>query len=171
MTLQAINRFKIARHVPAEGSISYKELSALTSVPESQLRRLLRHAITHRIFCEPEKEKVAHSVSSRLLAEDPQMDSLLYFLADIFWPTITRAVDAFQKWPGSQNPKEAAITLVKGRETTFFAEVAAADRGIQSFRDTMEVISHGKGVEDSYLVDNFPWGQFGKGTIVDASIV
>ncbi|CZR64036.1 related to sterigmatocystin 7-O-methyltransferase precursor [Phialocephala subalpina] len=167
VTLQAINRFKIAQHVPLEGTISYKELSALTGTNESQLRRLVRHAMTNRIFHEPEKGQVAHSVTSKLLAEDPRLDSWVFFLTDYFWPATARSVDAFQKWPGSQNPKEVGVSLQYGRETTWFGEISTADRGIQSFRDAMEIINDGEGWEDSHLVDNYPWGEIGKGTVVD----
>ncbi|RDW65978.1 hypothetical protein BP6252_09613 [Coleophoma cylindrospora] len=167
VTLQAINRFKIAQNVPLDGSISYKSLSAVCSVNESQLRRLVRHAMTNRIFYEPEKEQVAHTKASRLLMEDPRMDAWTYFLTDHFWPVTAKTVDALQKWPGSQDPKEVGVSLQRGRETTWFSEIAAADRGIESFRHSMEILSEGEGWEDSYLVDNYPWANLGNGTVVD----
>ena len=74
------------------------------------------------IFYEPEKEKVAHTAGSRLLVEDPRMDSWVYFLTEHFWPVTARAVDAMQKWPGSQNPTEVGVSLQRGRQTTWFAE-------------------------------------------------
>lgn len=171
VTLQAINRFKVAQHVPLEGTISYKALSALCSINVSQLRRLLRHAMTNRIFCEPTREQVAHTVASKLLVEDPRMDSWVFFLTDHFWPATSKAVDAMQKWPGSQNPKEVGVSLLKGHETTWFAEIAAADRGIESFRQAMEIVSEGEGWQDSYLVDNYPWGDLGNGIVVDVGFV
>jgi hypothetical protein len=42
---------------------------------------------------------------------------------------------------------------------TWFAEIAAVDRGIQPFRETMEIVSKGEGWEDNYLVHNYPWGE------------
>lgn len=170
MTLQAINRFGIAKHVPLDKSISYKDLSVLCSVDESQLRRLVRHAMTHRIFQEPEKGQVAHTASSRLLAEDPRMDSWVYFLTDYMWPATAYSVDAIQKWPGSEDPKEVGPALWRGQETTWFGVIAAAPRGVESFRQSMEIISEGEGWEDSYLVNNYAWGDFKKGTVVDVSI-
>ncbi|KUJ14270.1 O-methyltransferase [Mollisia scopiformis] len=167
VTLQAINRFKVAQHVPIDGSISYKELSALCSVNESQLRRLIRHAMTNRIFCEPEKDQVMHTAASKLLVEDPRMDAWVFFLTDYFWPATARSVDAFQKWPGSQNPKEVGVSLQYGRDTTWFAEIARADRGIESFRQAMEIVNDGEGWQDSYLVDNYPWGEINNGVVVD----
>jgi hypothetical protein len=89
--------------MPIEGSISYKELSAVSSMPESQLRRLLRNAMANRIFREPENEQVAHSAGSRLLVEDRRMDSWVYFLTDHFWLVTGRSVDGFR------NGQEAKI--------------------------------------------------------------
>ena len=34
----------------------------------------------------------------------------------------------------------------------------------------MEILSEGEGWEDSYLVDNYPWGEFGNGTVVDVGV-
>ncbi|PMD32095.1 O-methyltransferase [Hyaloscypha variabilis F] len=167
VTLQTINRFKIAQHVPLNSPISYAELSTLTSVPEPSLTRLLRHAMTNRIFSEPTRGFVAHSEASRLLAADQKLDSWVFFLVEYFWPATARAVDAMQKWPDSQNPTEVGVTLMKGEPTTWFKEIAQADRGIASFRDAMSVVSEGEGWQDSYLVENYPWGDVGKGVVVD----
>lgn len=171
VTLQAINRFKIAQNVPLNSSISYKDLSVLCSTNESQLRRLLRHAMTNRIFGETKKGEVIHTAASKLLAEDPRLDSWVFFTTNYFWPATTRSVDAFQKWPGSQNPQEVGVSLQKGRETSWFAEVASAERGIESFRQAMEIISDGEGWEDSYLVDGYAWGEIGNGLVVDVSLL
>jgi len=167
LTLQAINRFRIAQHVPLDGSITYRELSALCGMDESQLCRLIRYAMTDRIFCEPEKQHVAHTAASRLLAEDPRMDSWVYLLTEHVWPAATKSVDAIQKWPGTGDPKEVGLSLYRNREMTFYEEVAASKRGSDAFRQGMEMISEGEGWEDSYLVEHFPWGEFGSGTVVD----
>lgn len=167
VSLQTINRFQIAQHVPLDTPISYHDLSALTSVPEPSLKRLLRHAMTNRIFSERSKGFVSHSPASKLLASDKKLDSWVFFLVEYFWPATTRAVDAMQKWPGSENPTEVGVSLMKGEETTWFKEIAIANRGIASFRDAMSVMSEGEGWQDSYLVENYPWGDVGEGLVVD----
>ena len=62
------------------------------------------------------------------------------------------------------------MSLIAGEQTTWFKEIAKADRGIASFRDSMAVVSEGEGWQDYYLVENFPWGEIGKGVVVDVSI-
>lgn len=123
----------------------------------------------NRIFSEPEKERVVHTAASKMLAQDSRMDSWVFFLTNYFWPATARSVDAFQKWPGSQNPKEVGVSLLRDRETTWFGEIATSDRGIASFRQAMEIVSEGEGWQDSYLIDNYPWKEIGKGVVVDVS--
>lgn len=151
--------------------MSYEDLSIVCEIEEQQLRRLVRHAITNGIFSESEKGQVAHTSTSRLLAEDPRMDSWVYFTTNFFWPVTARAVDAFQKWPGSQNPKEVGAALWAGQETSWFEVVAKADRGVESFKQSMEIVSEGEGWEDSYLVENYPWGDLKNGKVVDVSLL
>lgn len=112
---------------------------------------------------------MAHTSTSRLLAEDARMDSWVYFLTNYLWPVTARTVDAMQKWPASQSPKEVGASLWSGTETTWFGEVSKADRGVESFKQSMEIISEGEGWEDNYLVENYPWADIGRGTVVDVS--
>jgi hypothetical protein len=107
--------------------------------------------MTNRIFYEPTKEQVAHTAASKLLVEDPRMDSWVFFLTGYFWPATARAVDALQRWPGSQNPKEVGVSLQKGRKTSWFAEIAATDRRIESFRQYIEIIVRWNHVSDHAL--------------------
>jgi hypothetical protein len=78
-------------------------------------------------------------------------------------------VEAFEKWPGSKDPKETAASVWKGGETTWFEEVSRPEGGMGRFRDAMKVIGSGEGWETNYLAEIFPWGNFGNGTVVDVS--
>jgi hypothetical protein len=127
--------------------------------------------MTNRIFSEPSKDFVSHSPASKLLASDKKLDSWVFFLVEYFWPATVRAVDAMQKWPGSENPTEVGVSLMKGEETTWSKEIAIANRGIESFRDAMSIMSEGEGWQDSYLVENYPWGDVGEGLVVDVSFL
>lgn len=54
LSLQTVYDFKVAEHVPVDGStISYAELAEKSGVPVLKLRPLVRHAIMNRIFWEP----------------------------------------------------------------------------------------------------------------------
>ncbi|RDW59454.1 hypothetical protein BP6252_12541 [Coleophoma cylindrospora] len=167
VALQTVNRHQIGKHVPANGTISYKELSEKINFPEARLRRILRYSMTQRIFHEPELNHVAHTPVSRLMADDKNMQSWISLITDLFAPVVTHANDAFERWPTSNSPKETAVAAWKGAETTWFEEVAASKGGLSGFREGMEAVGSGEGWSTSALAENYPWGEFGSGTVVD----
>ena len=72
------------------GTATYAEIAAETGLPPAVLRRLLRHSMTMRIFCEPQKDRVAHTAASALLAEDANMYAWLGANCEDIWPASTR---------------------------------------------------------------------------------
>jgi len=74
--MQAIAAFKIADLVPLEGQISYDDIVAQTPITSEMTARLLRYAITMRIFREAEPGIVAHTFASRALRHSPANDWL-----------------------------------------------------------------------------------------------
>lgn len=105
LSLHFIYRFHIAKAFPVDETISFAELADRTKTPLHDLKRLVRHAITNRIFAEPTKNVIAHTAASRLLAEDPDIQAWTGMTLEEFWPGAVRACDAMEKWKGSQEPK------------------------------------------------------------------
>jgi len=99
------------------------------------------------------------------------MQSWLQVTLDLFWPCTVHSVEAFEKWPGSTSPKETAARVWKGKETTWFEEIARPEGGMARFRDSMKLVGSGEGWETKYLAEEFPWGTIGSGTVVDVSSV
>lgn len=83
ISLEAIYRWHIPRHVPLDGEISFHELAGLINMSEPNLRRIIRFAIAyHRVFREPQVGYVAHSAASRLLVTDVSSFDALGFMFD-----------------------------------------------------------------------------------------
>ena len=61
LSLRAVYHFKIAEAVPQNENISYVELAKKTNFEATNLRRLVRHAMTNHIFKEPCLGYVAHT--------------------------------------------------------------------------------------------------------------
>ncbi|KAK0114545.1 hypothetical protein ONS95_014035 [Cadophora gregata] len=106
LSLRAVYHFKIAEFVPTKGDISYEALSEKINVDVTNLRRLVRHAISNHIFREPRSGFVAHTSSSRLLAEDAQLQAWVGFFSEDLLLLIGNTVDAMDKWPVSQEPRQ-----------------------------------------------------------------
>jgi hypothetical protein len=104
--MQAVARFDIAGNVPIDGDgISYPDLASRVDLDEQMLRRLIRHAITMRIFAERVPGFVSHTSVSKKLMDAP-MRAWLGTGAKELWPAATKVVDALTRWPGSGEPTE-----------------------------------------------------------------
>lgn len=98
ISLQAICHFGLASKVSARGGhATFKEISLDTGLNESTVRRLLRHAVSYRIFCEPENGTVAHTGASKYLAENADMRSWFSMVSEEMWPAATKARYFFSK--------------------------------------------------------------------------
>jgi hypothetical protein len=66
--LQTIAHFDIAKLIPPGDQLSFAEIAERTPLTEQMVSRIIRHAVTMRIFREPEPGIVAHTKASRMLA-------------------------------------------------------------------------------------------------------
>lgn len=90
ISLNAINHFKVAENFPEDKNVvTYAELSNRTGLHEAQIRRMLRHTMTSRIFMEPTKDSVAHTSASRLLTSPYMYERISWFCNEI-WPSATK---------------------------------------------------------------------------------
>lgn len=79
-----ISRFGIAALVPAHGQASFADIAKQTPLTEQMVGRILRHAMTMRIFHEPQPGMVAHTKASKILA-DPVTNNWLRVGTEEMW--------------------------------------------------------------------------------------
>jgi hypothetical protein len=87
--IDAVTRYHIPKLIPANGQVTFDEISEKTGLQKSVVRRILRHAMSMRIFREPEPEVVAHSKISKILTI-PYISAWAQFEARDTWPATTR---------------------------------------------------------------------------------
>lgn len=75
--------------VPIGGKIPFSSIAEKTGLTEDMTRRLLRFAMTMRIFREPEPGFVAHTKASTVLSDD-NMNSWLGAGTEEMWPAAVR---------------------------------------------------------------------------------
>ncbi|KAK7908333.1 O-methyltransferase- family 2 [Apiospora marii] len=174
LSLQAIWEFQIAEAVPTNGSITFEELAAKIKertgkgILPFKLRILLRHAMTNRVFCEPQKGQVAHTQMSRLLATNPKSNAWVGFLTGDLFPAFANVVNAMKRWPESQEPNETGVNIAYDQDLPFY-DFVQLDAG-RVLRYSRAIESHGssEGTEISHgVVDGYPWGELGDATVVD----
>lgn len=104
VSFQAIARFRIAEKVPTNGGqISFADIAKKTGVSERMIQRLLRHAMTMRVFREPQEGFVAHTKASKALT-NPDTAHWLASGSEDMWPAALKVVDALEKWGDSEEP-------------------------------------------------------------------
>lgn len=157
--------------MPVDGTITLAELQSKTSLDAVNLARILRHAMTSRLFREPSPGVIAHTASSRLLAEDqPLQDWVGYNLEDNF-PASAHVLQALKAYPEATSLTQTGFNFAfdtVGQEpmfVTFGKDPARARR----FGGAMVSLTGGEGFEVRYLVDSYDFADVDArgGTLVD----
>jgi hypothetical protein len=166
--------FKVAEAVPLEGSISYEDLATKVQelnnglkIPVLNLRCLIRHAMTNRIFYEPAKGFVAHTRTSRLLLEDAHLASWVGFMCNDLWLPIANVVSAMKKWPGSEESTETGVNMAYDQSLPFFDFIQKDPALSKRYNLAMQAHGGGEGFSLAATVNGYPWGDLGDATVVD----
>ncbi|KAL8702456.1 MAG: hypothetical protein Q9201_004380 [Fulgogasparrea decipioides] len=164
--MQAVSRFNLPATFPVNEETTFAHIAGECGLPESIVRRLLRHAMTKHIFQEPRKGVVAHTATSRLLAEDPQMNDWVAASTDELWQAASQTLNAVVKYHASQEPHETGFALAHGTKSIFQYFSEHPDRATK-LGNAMVSYEKGTGYGLEHLVDNFDWAGVGDGTVVD----
>ncbi|KAI0855864.1 S-adenosyl-L-methionine-dependent methyltransferase [Xylaria cubensis] len=158
VNLHAIYSFKLPSRVPVEGSISYAELAGKIQVGEDVVRRIARYAITKHIFREVDGgNRLAHSATSKMLAESPMMMEWIGMVCEEMWPAATQAVPALAKWPKSQEPQHSGYALAHGLETHVFDMLMDQPERAARFANAMVYFNSIEGLASHHLCDAYDW--------------
>ncbi|KAF4840704.1 Chlorophenol O-methyltransferase [Colletotrichum siamense] len=171
LSLQLVNHFGLAKLVPIDGTITLVELQTKTTLDAVNLARVLRHAMTNRIFREPSPGVIAHTAASRLLAEDQSLqDWVGYNLEDNF-PASAHVLQALKAYPEATSLTRTGFNFAfdtvdkEPMFVTFGKDPARAKR----FGGAMVSLTGGEGYEVKHLVDSYDFGDVDarSGTLVD----
>ncbi|CAN9171759.1 unnamed protein product [Alternaria sp. RS040] len=117
--LHAVARYNIPQKIPNDG-IKIKDLGNELRMDEMILGRLVRQAIVHGIFQEPEPDFITHSNISRLLRDDSDWLHLAQFYTEDSWAAAALELDALEKWPASHDPCHTGFNLAHKTTDPFF---------------------------------------------------
>ncbi|KAG4431838.1 hypothetical protein IFR05_012676 [Cadophora sp. M221] len=137
------------------------------NVDVTNLRRLVRHAISNHIFCEPRPGYVAHTSSSRLLAEDAQLKAWVGFFSEDLLLPIGSTVDAMDKWPRSEEPRQTGFQVANNTNDNFFEHFAKNPDKLKRYGTAMAANGTSEGYHVKHVVENYPWDSLGEATVVD----
>jgi len=167
LCIQYLYRHKIAYAVPVDGVASFAEIASACSTSEKDVARFLRVAVSQHVFKEVRKGFVAHTAASKMLMDNPMLEAWIMNIAQEFWPAVSRAVDATERWPGSEEPNESGYSLAHGTSENPFDIIKRDPRRQDQFVKAMSFSHMHPSYDIRYLVDHYDFGVIGRGTIVD----
>lgn len=144
-----------AQLFPTSSTITLPELESKTTLDPVNLARILRLAMTNKIFHEPSPGVIAHTASSRLLAEDADLQAWVGFNVEDIFPSSGRVLDALRRFPEATDLSRTGFNLMAGTVdaepmfVTFGREPARARR----MGRAMASLTGGEGYEVDHLLD------------------
>ncbi|KAH7081198.1 putative O-methyltransferase [Paraphoma chrysanthemicola] len=165
--LDLLTRFNIPSLVPADGTTTFTQLAEATGIPEGPLTRIMRLAIAHRVFAEPEKGRVAHSAASRVLVDDERVRAWWKGNMQEMWPSAGRVVDALVKWPSGEGVDESGFQLANNTSKSFYQVLGEDPARAKRFALAMDFFAQDPGYAMTHVVNSFEWSALPN----DASIV
>ncbi|KAI0139471.1 putative O-methyltransferase [Hypoxylon sp. NC0597] len=164
--LRFISHFGIAKKVPLNGGMTFEDLANRICVEASVVRRILRFSIAHCIFREPRPGVIAHSAASRQIAENPAIADWVSVNVNELWPLAIKTVDALTKWRRADEPNQTGFSLANETNDPFYVEVSKHPERARRLRGAMSLFITNRGYHSNRVVDAYPWGSLGRGTVV-----
>lgn len=157
-----IIRFRLAHAVPVGQTASFANIARFADLDLEDTKRVLRYAMTYRIFTEPLPGEVAHTPASHLLAKNEHLVAWAKVALDEILPASTRTPDAMQRWPHSQEPNEAGFNLAHNEAKPMFEVLAQDPARAKLFSDSMKLFFETPQFSLDHTVDSFPWSAISK---------
>lgn len=162
-----ISRWEVAKEVPMEGSVTYTELATILQVDESQLKRVLRYAMTRQVFVEIQIGEVAHTQASLLLLQEG-ISTLNRYSTNRGFPIASSFNDALEKWGhGSQEPNQTAFNVFKNTDLAMFDYYEQNPGYATDFHRVMNFFTKTAPLSHDHIKRAFDWSSISFSTVVD----
>ncbi|KAK4178876.1 S-adenosyl-L-methionine-dependent methyltransferase [Triangularia setosa] len=156
LALAAINHYRIAKLVPLDGTpISLASLQALTPLDPINLARLVRLAITNKIFYEPTPGHIAHTAASKVLAEDTDLQAWVGFNGEDILPASAHVLQALQAHPEATSLTRTGFQFAFNTvdKEPMFVTFGKDPNRAKRMGKAMVSLTGGEGYEPSYFLD------------------
>lgn len=176
--LSILSHYDVWNVVPLQDKISYDDLSKKIGIPRSYIHRILRHAMTRRIFWEPTPGYVAHTASSAAVAQDSSLSAWIGHNIDEIGRALSWQAEALDKWGDTEDPSKTAFCLATQlpEGSTVFDFLQSDGEGekkgwrAKRFGLAMAAISKTGSFSSKHLHAGFDWSSLGEATLVDVCI-
>ena len=143
------------------------EMAEASGLNEDDTRRILLHAMTHRIFRQEDKNMVVHTAASRAIREVPLLANWIDAGCEWILPAAAHVVNSMAKSPGSEEPNETAFSISQNTSDPFFEAISKFPGGSKRFADQMTFVQSDPSLDTAFVIDNYDWAMYESGTVVD----
>ncbi|ROV92194.1 hypothetical protein VMCG_09278 [Cytospora schulzeri] len=157
-TFNVLYRYRIADHVPIDGSITYSALSEQCGLNESDTRRIVKAATSLYIFEENDEGHVTHNAISKALTTPLTHDGLGFFTEE-YMPAALGLPDTLRRFPGSDRAGESAVAIANGSEGDhdIFSIITHDTDRVKRLANAMSFMTTVPETSFVHFVENVPW--------------
>lgn len=166
-SLRWIYHYNIAASVPLDKPIPFATVAHTANVPEDILKRMARHAMTNRLFSEPEPGMLAHTAASALLVRSQALNDWVGYTTEETYPASTRVVEAQERFGASDDPTQTGYSVAFGTGEPMFVHMARDPERVRRFASTMVEMTSSEGCGIAHLVGGYRWDGIGGARVVD----
>jgi hypothetical protein len=154
---QFICDFDIAHQVPLTGDVSYDDLSKTVNVSASVLRQVLRAGMPYHMFYEPRPGHVAHTATTKVIAQEPLIKDWTGLSTDVLYPASIGLTEALRKEPAANDPAKTGFMFAKGDgESGMFMYLEKHPEQARRFTGVMGAFHKDKAYSPRHLIDSWP---------------
>ncbi|KAG6356245.1 hypothetical protein INS49_015632 [Diaporthe citri] len=153
--IQYAYRYNLAQHVPLEGTATFDELAAATGANVKDVTRFTRLLTGWHVFHEMPIGCIAHTAASKQLLSNPKLQSWITSIAQEFWPSLARTVDATQQWPDSEEPNESGYSLGHHTDDNPFDVIKRDPARHQRYMDVQTFSHQHSSFSVNHLLDGY----------------
>ncbi|KAK6067448.1 O-methyltransferase [Seiridium cupressi] len=157
-TFAVLYTYRIAQHVPADGTISYAELSERCGLPTSDIKRILRAAISIHIFQEERSDFVKHNANSAILKTALGHDALGFFTEE-YTSAALKLPESLRRFPASDNVGESAAAIANGDggDQDIFALISHDPERVARLANAHSFVATVPETSLAHFVEHVPW--------------
>lgn len=166
-SLRWIYHYNIAASIPLDKPASFTAVANTANVPEDILKRMTRHAMTNRIFTEPEPGFIAHTASSALLVRSQALKDWVGYTSEETYPASAKVVEAQERFGVTDDPRQTGYSVAFATDKPMFVHMAEDPERERRFANTMVEMTSTEGYGIGHLVRGYRWDGIGRATVVD----